>query len=121
MSNSERSQKLSKFEFFAYFRSSPLRITPPQRNYAEIFSVRNESNFHKSLVHKTLFNTVVYGRKKTPIIISAVVDTTFVDIYVDTKNILTCRYNIQNIDKRTMEKQNVNDHVRSCNELCNYF
>ena len=35
---------------------------------------------------------------------SAVVDTTFVDIYVDTKNIPTCRYNIQHIDKRTMEK-----------------
>ena len=34
---------------------------------------------------------------------SAVVDTTFVDIYVDTKNIPTCRYNIQHIDK-TMEK-----------------
>ena len=36
--------------------------------------------------------------------ISAVVDTTFVNIYVDTKNIPTCRYNIQNINKRTMEK-----------------
>ena len=36
---------------------------------------------------------------------SAVVDTTFVDIYVDTKNIPTCRYNIQHIDKRTMEKK----------------
>ena len=35
---------------------------------------------------------------------SAVVDATFVDIYVDTKNIPTCRYNIQHIDKRTMEK-----------------
>ena len=35
---------------------------------------------------------------------SAVVDTTIVDIYVDTKNIPTCRYNIQHIDKRTMEK-----------------
>ena len=35
---------------------------------------------------------------------SAVVDTTFVDIYVDTKNIPTCRYNIQHIDKGTMEK-----------------
>ena len=35
---------------------------------------------------------------------SAVVDTTFVDIYVDTKNIPTCRCNIQHIDKRTMEK-----------------
>ena len=35
---------------------------------------------------------------------SAVVDTTFVDIYVDTKTIPTCRYNIQHIDKRTMEK-----------------
>ena len=34
--------------------------------------------------------------------ISAVVDTMFVDIYVDTKNIPTCRYNIQHIDKRTM-------------------
>ena len=38
------------------------------------------------------------------LITSAVVDTTFVDIYVDTKNIPTCRYNIQHIDKRTMEK-----------------
>ena len=35
---------------------------------------------------------------------SAVVDTMFVNIYVDTKNIPTCRYNIQHIDKRTMEK-----------------
>ena len=33
------------------------------------------------------------------------VDTTFVDIYVDTKNIPTCRYNIQHIDKRTMENK----------------
>ena len=38
-------------------------------------------------------------------IYSAVVDTTFVDIYVDTKNIPTCRYNIQHIDKRTMENK----------------
>ena len=37
--------------------------------------------------------------------ISAVVDTTFVDIYVDTNNIPTCRYNIQHIDKRTMENK----------------
>ena len=36
---------------------------------------------------------------------SAVVDTTFVDIYVDTKNIPTCRYNIQHIDKKTMENK----------------
>ena len=35
---------------------------------------------------------------------SAVVDTTSVDIYVDTEDIPTCRYNIQHIDKRTMEK-----------------
>ena len=34
---------------------------------------------------------------------SAVVDTRFFDIYVDTENIPTCRYNIQHIDKRTME------------------
>ena len=39
------------------------------------------------------------------VITSAVVDTTFVDIYVDTKNIPTCRYNIQHIDKRTMENK----------------
>ena len=32
---------------------------------------------------------------------SAVVDTTFVDIYVDTKNIPTCWYDIQHINKRT--------------------
>ena len=38
-------------------------------------------------------------------ITSAVVDTTFVDIYVDTKNIPTCRYNIQHIDKRTIENK----------------
>ena len=37
--------------------------------------------------------------------ISAVIDTTFVDIYVDTKNIPTCRYNIQHIDKRTIENK----------------
>ena len=35
---------------------------------------------------------------------SAVVDTTFVHIYVDTEDIPTCQYNIQHIDKRTMEK-----------------
>ena len=39
------------------------------------------------------------------VVTSAVVDTTFVDIYVDTKNIPTCRYNIQHINKRTMEKK----------------
>ena len=39
------------------------------------------------------------------VVISAVVDTTFVDIYVDTKNIPTCRYNIQHIDKRKMENK----------------
>ena len=37
--------------------------------------------------------------------ISAVVDTRCVDIYVDTKNIPTCRYNIQHIDKRTIENK----------------
>ena len=36
---------------------------------------------------------------------SAVVDTTFVDIYVDTEDIPTCRYNIQQINKRTMENK----------------
>ena len=36
--------------------------------------------------------------------LSAVVDTKFIDIYVNTKNIPTCRYNIQHIDKRTMKK-----------------
>ena len=40
----------------------------------------------------------------TCVTISAVVNTTFVDIYVDTVNIPTCRYNIQHINKRTMEK-----------------
>ena len=39
------------------------------------------------------------------VLVSAVVDTTFVDIYVDTKNIPTCRYNVQHIDKRTMENK----------------
>ena len=39
------------------------------------------------------------------VLTNAVVDTTFVDIYVDTKNIPTCRYNIQHIDKRTMENK----------------
>ena len=39
------------------------------------------------------------------VITSAVVDTMFVDIYVDTKNIPTCWYNIQHIDKRTMENK----------------
>ena len=50
------------------------------------------------------------GRKFTAILISAVVDTTFVDIYVDTKNIPTCRYNIQHIDKRTMGKMSIITH-----------
>ena len=52
------------------------------------------------MVINILFDFVQGGRG----IISAVVDTTFVDIYVDTKNIPICRYNIQHIDKRTMEK-----------------
>ena len=42
--------------------------------------------------------------KTATVMTSAVVDTTFVDIYVDTKNIPTCRYNIQHIDKRTKEQ-----------------
>ena len=46
------------------------------------------------------------GEKKNHILLSsAVVDTTFVDIYVDTKNIPTCRYNIQHIDKTTIENK----------------
>ena len=46
----------------------------------------------------------IHPKLSGSIVSSAVVDTTFVDIYVDTKNIPTCRYNIQHIDKRTMEK-----------------
>ena len=42
-------------------------------------------------------------RRPSTVSNSAVVDTTFVDIYVDTEDIPTCRYNIQHIDKRTME------------------
>ena len=65
---------------------------------------------------------------------SAVVDTTFVDIYVDTKNIPTCRYNIQHIDKRTMENKmsiimweaamsyaTTFKWKNETSELCNYF
>ena len=58
------------------------------------------SNFHVSLrgvVFDIAFKKEIYT--------SAVVDTTFVDIYVNTKNIPTCRYNIQHIDKKTMENK----------------
>ena len=55
------------------------------------------------ILHSTCFNTA-NGQEDEDKLTSAVVDTTFVDIYVDTKNIPTCRYNIQHIDKRTMEK-----------------
>ena len=37
----------------------------------------------------------------------SVVDTTFIDIYVDSKHIPTCRYNIQYINRRTMEKYKI--------------
>ena len=53
---------------------------------------------------KHIRNVCLYFINSDPVPISAVVDTKFVDIYVDTKNIPTCRYNIQHIDKRTMEK-----------------
>ena len=39
MSNRERSQNFQNFNFFAYFRTSPLRSTLSQRNWAEIISV----------------------------------------------------------------------------------
>ena len=47
---------------------------------------------------------LAYINDSTCQITSAVDDTRFVDIYVDIKNIPTCRYNIQHIDRRTMEK-----------------
>ena len=40
--------KLSNFEFFAYFRSSPLRTTIHQRNWAEIISVGNKNNSNRN-------------------------------------------------------------------------
>ena len=54
--------------------------------------------------HKCVFRVASLCNSFKLVMSSAVVDTTFVDIYVDTKNIPTCRYNIQHIDKRTMEK-----------------
>ena len=42
-----------------------------------------------------------------------VVDTAFVDIYVDTENIPTCRYKFQDSDTRTMENTDGNEHLRS--------
>ena len=59
-----------------------------------------------SCTHLMIKLSILAGRKiiLEGVVTSAVVDTTFVDIYVDTKNIPTCRYNIQHIDERTMEK-----------------
>ena len=61
--------KFSKFEFFVYFRSSPLRSTIPQRNWLKSFQYEMRALFTESLVHKTLFNTVVYGSNETHIIV----------------------------------------------------
>ena len=68
----------------------------------------------KKLIDELLHppSTIVEGEwQLMGVTTSAVVDTMFVDIYVDTQNIPTCRYNIQHIDKRTMEKLNVNNHA----------
>ena len=62
-------------------------------------SVKQFWNEVNSIIHVQMVKSVTLS-----VTTSAVVDTTFVDIYVDTKNIPTCRYNIQHIDKRTMEK-----------------
>ena len=61
VSNRGRSQNFQNLNFFAYiyiFRSSPLRSSLPQRR----------SIFTESLVHETLFNTVVCGSNETHII-----------------------------------------------------
>ena len=64
--------------------------------------------FHLRVHSQTFIRIQIISRHwvvMSSIATSAVVDTTFVDIYVDTKNIPTCRYNIQHIDKRTMENK----------------
>ena len=62
MSNRGRSQNFQNLNFLHIciyiFRSSPLRSSLPQRR----------SIFTESLVHETLFNTVVYGINETHII-----------------------------------------------------
>ena len=71
---------------------------------------KNKTPQHKtdintwSEIDKTFSTSKTLDWLRSMFITSAVVDTTFVDINVDTKNIPTCRYNIQHIDKRTMEK-----------------
>ena len=66
--------------------------------------VQNAAYYNKlrTLLRRVFPNYISFS---TSLISSVVVNTTFVDIYVDTKNIPTCRYNIQHIDKRTMENK----------------
>ena len=49
--------EFSKPDFFAYFRSSPLRSTLPQRNQAKIILEWNESNFHRKVSYTRLYST----------------------------------------------------------------
>ena len=71
LTDSERRvlSELSKFEIFAFFRSSPLRNTFPKGIRLNLFQYEMRAIFTASLVDETLFNTVVYGSNETHIII----------------------------------------------------
>ena len=62
--------KIQKFEFFTSLNRPPLRNTFPQRNWAEIISGSNKSNFPRnSRVREFIYYTVVYGAIPMHIII----------------------------------------------------
>ena len=70
----------------------------------EMLMTKEYPNQRKQQMHLKHAQHICYMHVTMAIIIGAVVDTMFVNIYVTTKHIPTCRYNIQHIDRRTMEK-----------------
>ena len=73
--------KFSKLEFFGIFCRWPLRSALPQRNYAEIISIWNESNFYRKYRTRDFIQqiTVVYDSNETHIIMHNLKHTIWID------------------------------------------
>ena len=92
--------KFPKIEFFAYYASSPLRTTLPQKNWTEIISVANKSSFNRILVHENLFNTIVLTWKRDSVLPDILEKKLFLFISFDSchKTMLLESVNIPVID-----------------------
>ena len=92
------------FQDFLYLFTDKFQNETLSCTIREVFIFANFTSGHEDANIKAHKNNLLQQSYIINVDTSAVVDTTFVNIYVDTENIPTCRYNIQHIDKRTVEK-----------------